>query len=80
MKQIQKIFSVLLSLCLLAGSFVCMTVSTSAEAPQTKWVNNDGNVIPAQDACQSLFAKVNSVFSFGFFLRGVGTTEVTGLI
>ena len=77
MKQIQKIFSVLLSLCLLAGSFVCMTVSTSAEAPQTKWVNNDGNVIPAQDACQSLFAKVNSVFSYGVYKRGDGTTAGT---
>ncbi len=77
MKRIQKFISVLLSLCLLAGSFVCMTVSTSAEAAQTKWVNNDGNVISAQDACQSLFAKVNPVFSYGVYVRGDGTTAGT---
>ncbi|MGM9682425.1 MAG: hypothetical protein ACI3XQ_02380 [Eubacteriales bacterium] len=77
MKRIQKIFSVILSLCLLAGAFACMTVSTSAEEVQTKWVNNDGNVIPAQDACQSLFAKVDPVFSFGCYLRGSDTTAGT---
>lgn len=77
MKRIQKFISVLLSLCLLAGSFVCMTVSTSAEAAQTKWVNNDGKVISAQDASQSLFAKVNPVFSYGVYVRGDGTTAGT---
>lgn len=77
MKRIQKFISVLLSLCLLAGSFICMTVSTSAEAAQTKWVNNDGKVISAQNECQSLFAKVNPVFSYGVYVRGDGTTAGT---
>lgn len=78
MKNFKKIFAIILTLCMMSTLFIGFGVSANAEEPAvTKWENNEGAKITAQDACQSLFSKTNSAFSYGTYVRGDSTTAGT---
>lgn len=82
MKNFKKIFAIILTLCMMSTLFIGFGVSAGAETStattqKTEWKNNSGTKISVQEACQSLFSKTDSAFSYGTYVRGNNTTAGT---
>ena len=78
MKQTRKALSIALILCMLLGTSLATVLTAFAETstpttpPVTQWVNNEGK--PLTTSSTGMGGKVDTFFSFGYYIRGNDTT------